>query len=134
MGSNGARSGIRTNGRPYEYVYGEEFSSIGEPFGDVKFIKYNSSTDQFATPMETRTPVRIYAAIDRDNEIKSIIFFDENGMRQRQMDLKGQPHDGMLPHTHYGYWHDENGTYQPTPEELALAEQLVNDWKRRQSG
>lgn len=136
MGGRGSRFG-RYTWRGEEHEYGDEFDTIFAA-GDIKFIKPHRAGSVY-TPMETRTPGRIYAVIGTQQQVKSIILFGNDGRRTAQIDLSGQAHviDGVAtsPHTHLGYFHDENGTRAPTPAEQALIDkitQLWHNWRSRE--
>ena len=78
---------------------------------------------------------RVYAIINKNNEVHSISFYDNNNRRYKQIDLKGATHsiDGvkMLPHTHYGYNHDEGGTKVLSAEEKLLVDKVLKVWHNK---
>lgn len=117
MGGRGASSGMADSGKPY----GSEFHSVWE-IGNIKFVKSNVGSAK--APMETMTKNRIYATVNGQNRVKSITFYDDSGKRVKQIDIIGKSHyingEPVLPHTHAGYVHDENGTIRPTKQEEAL--------------
>ena len=127
MGGRGSRFGHNTKGVPY----GKEFKSVLQS-GNIKFIKHNNGSA--TAPMETQTKGRIYTIINAQNKIKSIAFY-RNGKRYKQIDVTGKPHfiDGnaVLPHTHFGYVHSENGTDYPTEEENKIIAKAKRIWKNR---
>ena len=124
MGSRGASSGIADNGKRY----GTEYRILAQ-FGNVKVVKAN--TGGANSPMETATAGRIYATVDKDNDIKFITFYDANGERIKQIDIKGKKHQGALPHTHNGYEHDEYGTYPGmTDKDKRTVENILKNWNR----
>ena len=96
MGGRGSSSGISDAGKRYR----TEYKTLAQ-FGNVKVVKYNGGNAK--SPMETMTPGRVYATVDKNNDIKFITFHDANGERMKQVDIKGVPHAGALPHTHSGY-------------------------------
>lgn len=126
MGGRGASSGISVKGKKY----GSEYRTLYQS-GNIKFLKYNDSNNS-KTPMETMTKGRVYAIINSNNEIKSITTYDEDGKRNKQIDVFGKPHkiDGKyeLPHTHLGYLHDENGTYKPSASDKNLIDTVFKEW------
>lgn len=62
-----------------------------------KFVTQNEQGSQKA-PMETMTKGRVYALIDRNkNAPKSIIYFDKENKRNKQIDLD-HVHRGISPH------------------------------------
>ena len=87
------------------------------------------------SPMETMTKGRIYVTLGKNNEPKSIILYSNDGLRERQIDITGKPHTingkPLLPHTHKGYVHDENGTRDLTKDERKLVEKVKKIWKNR---
>lgn len=124
MGGRGASSGISDSGKRY----GTEFRTIAQA-GNVKFIKYNGGS--VTAPMETRTRGRIYATLDDHNDVKHITFYDVNGERYKQVDVKGPQHKGRLPHTHLGYEHDELGTRDLSQKEQYKVNEILTIWSRR---
>lgn len=125
MGTSGASSGIAKNGRPY----GTEFTEILKS-GNIKFVRYNDAKNA-KSPMETMTKKRVYVTVNNDNQLKSIVFFDKNNKRYKQIDID-HTHiiDGKktIPHTHKGYNHDEHGTTAPTKRELKIIERVQRIW------
>lgn len=112
MGGRGASSGMSDKGKPY----GTEYTTLHQS-GNIKFVQYNDSTSA-KTPMETMSKNRIYATVNSKNELRSVTYYDENNKRYKQIDIAGRPHKingkETIPHTHYGYIHDENGTKELT--------------------
>lgn len=109
--------------------YGTEYKTLHQ----LDNIKYVTPTSGATTaPMYTKTSDRIYATVDGEGDVKYITFYDDNLNRYKQIDVKGQPHkvDGklILPHTHYGYLHDENGTFKPTQEEVGVIDKVLIEW------
>lgn len=86
--------------------YGTAYRTLAQS-GNIKIIKQRSSGST-KTPMESRTPNRIYAVVDRRNRVKSITFHESNGKRYKQIDLT-KPHNGKKPHVHMGFEHNEGG-------------------------
>lgn len=124
MGGRGSSSGMSDDGKRY----GTEYKTLAQ-FGNVKVIKYKGGNAR--APMETITPGRVYATVDKRNDIKFITFHDTTD-RIKQIDLKGVPHDGALPHTHSGYIHDEYGTYPGVSvKDQKLVDKITNQWARK---
>lgn len=124
MGSRGASAGIADNGKRY----GTEFTAKAQ-FGEVKFVVANQKN--VTPPMETMTKGRIYATLDKDGDIKHITYYDTEGDKVRQVDLKGKAHNGVNPpHTHNGYEHD--GGFYPgiTERDQKKIESIIEWWKR----
>lgn len=81
-------------------------------------------------PLETMTRQRIYATVDRNNNIKYISFY-KNGKRWKTLDVYGRAHQGINPpHVHYGYNHSENGFRNARPSEKRFIELLLRRWER----
>lgn len=103
-------------------------------YKNVKFIKLNNGLPLTA-PMETMTKGRIYAVIDKNGELKHVVFFDKQNKRNKQIDIGKHSHiiNGKLVqnHTHKGYFHDENGTYYMTKGETKLVAKLLTLWYNR---
>lgn len=82
--------------------------------------------------METMTRGRIYAVIDKNNDVKHIVLFDNKNMRYKQIDISGKAHkiNGVweLPHTHLGYEHDEHGSRKPTSREQKTIDRVLEMW------
>lgn len=79
----------------------------------------------------------IYGVLDKDGNLAYIVFFDENNMRSRQIDVKhyhtinGVPE---RPHVHIGYEHNEGGDTIPSTEEQRIIKEvseLVEKVKRK---
>lgn len=98
MGGRGASSGTSRAGNPYGSQY-HAFLTVG----NIKFIEKNSKSSE--TLMETMTAGRVYVVVDRGKP-KSIVYFDAENKRSKQIDLAD--HKGLNPHVHHGYLHNEN--------------------------
>lgn len=121
--------------------YGTEFSEIkGVNAGkSIKFVKPNSGAT--TAPMYTKTKGRVYATVDKDGDVRFISFYSNKKTernsgydRVKQIDLKGIDHvvDGerIIPHTHHGYNHDENGTTKPSNKEQKVIDKVVSAWNK----
>lgn len=131
MGGRGASSGIDTKGKRY----GTDYRTLHQ-IENIKFIAQNN-TKPVKTPMETMTKNRIYVTIGQDGEPKSITLYDENGKRERQIDLthKHTVNGNELKlHTHMGYNHDENGTRKPSEKEDKLIDKITKTWENYKKG
>ena len=124
MGGRGSSSGIGDNGKRY----GTEYRTLAQ-FGNVKIVKIREGS--VTAPMETMTPGRIYATVDKNNDIKHITFHDSEGERSKQIDVKGHKHDGKEQHVHYGFYHDEYGSGGLTPKDKALMDYVLKAWERK---
>lgn len=123
MGGRGASSGTSANGNKY----GSKYHSV-MTVGNIKFVEKNSKSPE--TLMETMTSGRVYAIIDR-GEPKSIVYFDTDNKRNKQIDLES--HNGLSPHVHHGYLHDE---YSPngcptrlSVEQSRMADRVLSQWQ-----
>jgi len=129
MGGRGASSGVSGSGKPY----GSEYNTVYQS-GNIKFVKQVNASNA-KSPMETMTKGRIYVTLGKNNEPKSIILYSNEGLREKQIDITGKPHtvngEPLLPHTHKGYVHDENGTRDLTKDERKLVEKVKKIWKNR---
>lgn len=132
FGGRGASSGVSDAGREYGTEYTTLYSS-----DEILFVRYNDANSA-KSPMETMTKGRIYVTVNKKNELKYITRYDENNKRYMQIDLSGRPHkvngEDVLPHTHYGYWHYENGTKEPSPEDNALIDRVKKIWYKHING
>lgn len=125
-GGRGASSGISVRYKPY----GSEYKAV-YTYKNIKFLEQNDKTKAVTPPMETMTQGRVYATIS-DNKVKFITYYDSSLKRLKQIDVTGKPHkvDGksIIPHIHYGYLHDENGTYELTKKENRMVARVLNAW------
>ncbi len=128
MGGRGALSGTSKRGNPYGSQYHAVYQS-----GNIKFVTKNSRDSE--TLMETMTRGRVYAHVEGE-DLKSIVYFDNENKRAKQIDLD-HIHKGESPHTHHGYNHNENdsakGAARLTMEERAIVDnvrRLWDNWKR----
>ena len=125
MGGRGASSGISDSGKRY----GTEYKTLAQ-FGNVKVVQANNGGTK--APMETMTPGRIYATVDKFNDIKYITFHDTEGERMKQIDVKGRKHDGAIPYTHSGYEHDEYGTYPGlSANDRKIVDKVLKSWETK---
>ena len=129
MSDRGASSGTSVKGNKYESQY-QALIAVG----NVKFIEKNSKGSE--TLMEVMAAGRVYFVIDQDKP-KSIVHFDTDNKRGKQIDLTG--HKGLNPHIHHGYLHNENSLNgQPTrlsAEQSRMVNRVLAQWeeyKRRQ--
>ena len=91
MGGRGARSGSSAYGN----AYGTQYHTL-LTYGNIKFVQKNNPDSE--TLMETMTPGRVYAVVGKTNGIQSIVYFDNEGKRSKQIDL-------MHPHQAVSYTH-----------------------------
>ena len=130
MGGRGASSGISNKG----HKYGTEYKTVLKD-GNIKFVKYKESKST-KTPMETMTKGRVYVTVNNKNELTAITYYDNNGKRNRQIDLQ-KVHKGIKPHTHHGYEHNENdskkGASKLTTEEIKMVDRVTKIWYNNKS-
>lgn len=128
MGGRGASSGVSKLGN----AYGSQYHAL-LTVGNVEYVEKNSKSSE--TLMETMTRGRVYAVVDR-GEVKSIVYFDNENKRSKQIDLAD--HLGLSPHTHVGYLHNENspnGTpIRLSTEERAMVDRVLSDWEKYKGG
>lgn len=84
--------------------------------------------------METMTANRIYVTLSPKGDPKFISYYDRNNKRRKQVDWD-KPHQGVSPHTHHGYNHNEDdpskGFTKPTVEEQKMLERVTTIWKEK---
>ena len=133
MGGRGASSGmsryIDKDGKDKGNPYGSQYKSLYES-GSIKFVTKKSR--QSEPLMETMTKGRVYARVEgKDNNlyVKSIVYFDKNNKRNKQIDLD-HSHDGKQPHIHYGYEFKkgEHFAYNLTTKEKGMVDRVLNEW------
>ncbi len=129
MGGRGASSGRSAKGKPY----GTEYTTLYQS-GNIKFVRYNDGKSS-KTPQETMTKGRVYATVSSQNDVKFISYYDKHNKRYKQIDLVGQAHpvNGkyILPHTHKGANHSENGTFELSEKETKMVDRIVKTWHNR---
>ena len=124
MGGRGASSGMSEKGKPY----GSEYRTLLKS-ENIKFVKVNSGSA--TPPMETMTKNRVYVTLGSNGNPRFISYYDQNNRRVKQIDLE-RPHQGVSPHTHHGYEHNENdsarGFANLTAEEKKMVERVRKIW------
>lgn len=130
MGGRGASSGVSNKG----HKYGTEYRTLLKS-GNIKFVKSNESGST-KTPMETMTKGRVYVTVNNKNELTAITYYNNNGKRNRQIDLQ-KAHKGIKPHTHHGYEHNENdskkGASKLTTKEKRMVDRITKIWYNNKS-
>lgn len=85
--------------------------------------------------METMTSGRVYAVVCR-GEVKSIVYFDNQNKRSKQIDLAD--HHGISPHTHICYLHNEdspNGKpVRLSTDERKIVDRVLSDLEQHKQG
>lgn len=113
--------------------YGTEYRTVLKR-GNIKFVKAVEGAQ--TPPMITKTSGRVYVTINKNDNIKAITYFDKQNKRVKQIDMD-VAHEGVLPHTHHGYLHNENdskkGYAHLTPEEKEMVERVREIWYNRNS-
>ena len=122
MGGRGASSGVSVSGKRY----GTEYKTLYKS-GNIKFVRYNDS-DEAKVPMETMTKGRVYVTVNRQDKLKSISYYDKSNKRYKQIDLDHDHNDIKGVHTHWGYFHKENGTTHPTDKEKNMVDRVTELW------
>lgn len=129
MGGRGASSGISKAGNKYGSQYHSLFT-----VGNVKFVSKNSRDSE--TLMETMTRGRVYAHVEGD-KIKSIVYFDNENKRSKQIDLD-HAHAGTVPHAHRGYFHNEGNPVKKfsnlSPDEKEMVDRVTKLWENSRRG
>ena len=129
MGGRGSSTGVSVNGKKY----GTEYKSL-LTYGNIKFVvplELNTTA-----PMETMTKNRVYVTLDGEGNPKFISYYDKDNKRRKQIDLDVS-HNGMLPHTHHGYFHNENDSKKGAANVTTKENQLINlinqVWKEKKT-
>lgn len=110
----------------------------GKPLvdGNIKFVEKTPKNREKneETLMETMTRGRVYVVIDQGRP-ESIVYFDNNNRRSKQIDLDDR--HGPGGHVHRGYYHNEYSPNKlPTgllPKERAMVERVLRIWENRTS-
>ena len=80
--------------------------------------------------METMTKGRVYVTVG-GKDLMEVIYFNKENKRAKTIGLD-HPHNGMQPHTHHGYYHNEldgpNGATNLTVEEKKLVAKIWQIW------
>ncbi len=105
----------------------------GSGGGGRQYSRKPNGADNAKDPLETRTPGRVYATINADEEINSISYYDKSGRRYKAINLLHSDGDINGPHTHEGYFHKENGTRHLTDDEKKLVAFVKKLWYNRHS-
>lgn len=132
MGSNGAASGIDPyigrGGKPT--TYGSEFTTVHQS-GNIKFIHVTDLSEEPRPPLDTRSPDRVYGVLDKKGRVAYIVSYDQQGHRDRQIDLL-HTHEGMMPHTHTGYYHNPGQALSDADSKLI--QRVTEAWSQFKKG
>lgn len=127
MGGRGSSSGISNKGK----VYGSEYKIVYQS-GNIKFIKINEGN--ITPPFETMTDGRVYVTVSNQDKLKSIVYYDKNNKRYKQVDID-HPHKinkkRTQPHTHKGYEHGEKGDRNVTLKEQKMIDRVIRTWHNK---
>ncbi len=132
MGGRGARSELYDI--MHDKPYGTEYTCVAK-IGNCKILRYGDGK-QSKAPVETRTRGRVYAVLDRKENIAYIVFYDRNNKRVRQIDFRhNHKVNGIptCPHTHVGYYHDERDTRKLTDNERKRATRIITYWNKKRN-
>ena len=123
MGGRGASSGLSEKGN----TYGSQYKTLHTD-GNIKFVIANNRNSEAL--FETMKSGRVYVTVG-GNEILRVTYFDRDKKRTKQIDLK-HSHEGMNPHTHHGYEHNERdslkGAARLTLKEREMVDRVKRIW------
>lgn len=125
MGGRGASSGVSVKGN----LYGTQNKTLFEKDGIKFVVGVNNNSEAI---VETMTPNRIYALVNRNNNnLKSILYFENGTNRTKRIDLD-HFHDKTKPHAHDGKY---EGSFRNkfTNEELAMIDKISGLWNAYKS-
>lgn len=128
MGGRGASSGYSRDkeGNP-KNPYGSQYHTLLTD-GNIKFISANNR--EVESLLETMTDGRVYVTVG-GNDLLQIVYFDDDRKRKKVIDLT-HPHNGMKPHVHHGYFHNENdgakGGTNLTEKENQMVDRVHKMW------
>lgn len=130
MGGRGASSGISDSGK----VYGTEYITLHQS-GNIKFVKRNEGST--TAPLETMTKGRVYVTLNDNNVPMYISYYDNDNKRMKTIDLEHK-HNKFQPHTHHGYFHNENdsekGFSKLTGDEKKMVDRIKKIWQNYNNG
>ena len=123
---------VRKDGTVVNRKYGSQYHSL-LTVGNIKFVKKNNGAEE--TLMETMTRGRVYATVGHGEKIQSIVYFDNENKRSKQIDIQHvhkNPSSGekLIPHVHHGYEHNEHdgksGAAHLTKQEKAMVDRVLD--------
>ncbi|MBR0136998.1 MAG: hypothetical protein IJM15_01105 [Erysipelotrichaceae bacterium] len=127
MGRRDAGSVIADGINLYHEPYESEYTRIAQK-GEIVYVIFNGIN--VTSPMEAKERGMIYVTLDKENNVKHITFYNkETGERTKQIDVIGRTHNGLIPHVHVGYEHDEHGTGKLTIKETIKTEEILLYWE-----
>ena len=99
---------------------------------NIKFVEPTEANNNEEQLMETMTRGRVYVLV-YDGHPKSIVYFDNENKRKKQIDLDDR--HGPGGHVHRGYYHDEYSPKgKPTgllQKEREMVERVFRVWENR---
>lgn len=127
MGGRGASSGTSKRKDGTTVKYGSEFKTVLKS-GNIKFVKAKMQNSEL---LETMTKGRVYVLVNKEDNPSHIVYFDNDNKRKKTIDLR-HLHKGIGPHTHHGYWHNEDdgakGATRLDTKERAMVEDVLKIW------
>ena len=112
MGGRGARFDLETskrNGTIEKVAYGTTYKSLAQD-GIIKIIQgVKGSNNYNKSPLESKTPNRIYGYVNTKGKLDSIVFMNKKGKKYKEIDW-GHKHNGSYLHVHIGVEHKRNLT------------------------
>lgn len=118
--------------------YGSYYKTVLKD-GNIKFIQ-SKEEGSASPPKYTNTRGRIYVLVNPNGILKSIVYFDNDNNRKKQIDLDRSHNKAQMKrteHTHHGYEHNENdgekGATDLTTEELRMVERVRRLWYNHNS-
>lgn len=120
----------RGSSKSHKAPYGTEFETVYE-YENIKFVRVKSGS--VTAPQYTMTKGRVYATLNKKNEIKHITFNDNDNDRSKQIDVKGHTHPingkKLELHVHTGFNHDDGGEpREANAEEIAFVDKVRKIW------
>lgn len=117
MGGRGSSSGISDSGKKY----GTEFTELARE-GNIKILRYNGNNSK--VPQETMTNNRVYGIVNQKGQLRNIVYYDRLNKKRKQIDIGHSHKQYTGEHAHYGYIHDEKGSFGLTPKEKRMVERV----------
>jgi hypothetical protein len=127
MGGRGSASGVSIKG----IQYGNEYRTIIAS-ENIRFIEYNLGNTTSPWESMSATENRVYVLVTNFGKLKSIVFFDKEGKRSREIHLDHY-HENQQPHVHEGYEHPV-GTVPLTSKEKEYIQKITKIWKDYTNG
>jgi hypothetical protein len=127
MGGRGAASGVSDKG----FQYGTEFRTLMS-VDNIKFVQYLLKQEA-RIPEETMSSGRnrVYVIVNQQNVLKSITFYNKEGILRRQIDLD-HAHDKEIPHAHAVKISTDTRKHVPlTKSDKAYIEKVRRIWENQ---